>query len=129
MGLKHQQCMNKIKKMEYKKYLAHTEYDAQADIFHGEVINTRDVITFQGKSTDELRRALEDSVEDYLEFCKERGEEPNQPFSGHFSLHLSPELHRQIILAAEKSGKNMDNRISEALELAVKRNSAENLYI
>jgi len=70
--------------MEYKKYLAHTEYDAEADIFHGEVINIRDVITFQGKSTDELRRALEDSVEDYLEFCKERGEEPNQPFSNFF---------------------------------------------
>ena len=70
--------------MEYKNYMAHIEYDAEADIFHGEVINIRDVITFQGKSTDELRRALEDSVEDYLEFCKERGEEPNQPFSNFF---------------------------------------------
>ncbi len=114
--------------MEYKKYLAHIEYDAEADIFHGEVINIRDVITFQGKSTEELRRALEDSVEDYLEFCKERGEQPNLPFSGHFSLRVSPQLHKQIILAAEKSGKNMDNWISGVLELAVKGNSLENLY-
>ena len=115
--------------MEYKNYVAHIEYDAQADIFHGEVINIRDVITFQGKSTDELRRALEDSVEDYLEFCKERGEEPNQPFSGYFSLRVSPQLHKQIILAAEKSGKNMDNWISGVLETAAKGTIAENLHM
>ncbi len=70
--------------MEYKNYIAHIEYDAQADIFHGEVINIRDVITFQGKSTDELRKALKYSVEDYLDFYKERGEKPNQPFSNFF---------------------------------------------
>lgn len=115
--------------MEYKNYLANVKYDAEADIFHGEVINIRDVITFQGKSTEELHRALTDSVEDYLEFCKERGEEPNPPFSGYFSLRVSPQLHKQIILAAEKSGKNMDNWISGVLELAVKGNCPENLNV
>jgi predicted HicB family RNase H-like nuclease len=60
--------------MEYKGYLARAEFDDEANIFHGEVINIRDVITLQGKSVDELRQALEDSVEDYLAFCAERGE-------------------------------------------------------
>lgn len=55
--------------IEYKGYLSKIGFDSESDIFHGEVINIRDVITFQGKSTEELRRALEDSVEDYLEFC------------------------------------------------------------
>jgi predicted HicB family RNase H-like nuclease len=32
----------------YKGYIARVEYDDDAGIFHGEVINTRDVITFQG---------------------------------------------------------------------------------
>ena len=65
--------------MEYKGYLSHVEFDDEADIFHGEVINIRDVITFQGKSVDELRQAFEDSVEDYLDFCAEREEEPDKP--------------------------------------------------
>jgi len=65
--------------MEYKGYLSRIEFDDGANIFHGEVINIRDVITFQGKSVDELRQAFEDSVEDYLSFCAERGEEPNKP--------------------------------------------------
>ena len=104
--------------MEYKGYIARTEFDDEANIFHGEVINIRDVITFQGKSVDELRQAFEDSVEDYLAFCAERGEEPGQPFSGRFTVRLSPEQHRQAILAAEKAGKGIEVWAAEALARA-----------
>lgn len=104
--------------MQYKGYLSHIEFDDEANIFHGEIINIRDVVTFQGQSIDELRRALEDSIEDYLAFCIERGEKPNQPFSGQFTIHLSPEQHRKIILAAEKSGKKVDNWVTEILDHA-----------
>jgi predicted HicB family RNase H-like nuclease len=105
--------------MEYKNYLAHVEFDSEANIFHGEVINIRDVITFQGKSVDDLRQAFADSIEDYLEFCKERGEEPDRPFSGRFTIRLSPEQHRQVILAAEKAGKKIDSWVAEVLTHAV----------
>ena len=100
--------------MEYKGYLARVAFDDKAGIFHGEVINIRDVITFQGTTVDELRQAFEDSVEDYLAFCVERGEEPCQPFSGRFTLRLSPEEHRQVVLAA-KSGKDLEAWATEAL--------------
>lgn len=92
--------------MEYKGYVATVEFDDEADIFHGEVINLRDVITFQGKSVDELRQAFKDSVEDYLDFCASRNEEPEKPFSGKFSLRLDPALHRQIALQARKAGNS-----------------------
>ena len=36
--------------MEYKGYVGKVEFDDDAEIFHGEVLDTRDVITFQGKS-------------------------------------------------------------------------------
>ncbi len=105
--------------MQYKGYLSHIEFDDEANIFHGEVINIRDVITFQGSSVDELKKALEESVEDYLAFCTERGEEPNLPFSGQLTLKLSPEQHRKIILAAENSGKDINSWVSEVLAQAV----------
>jgi len=105
--------------MRYKGYLSHIEFDDEANIFHGEVINIRDVITFQGSSVDELKKALEESVEDYLAFCIERGEEPNTPFSGQLTLKLSPEQHRKIILAAENSGKDIHSWVSEVLAQAV----------
>jgi predicted HicB family RNase H-like nuclease len=101
--------------MEYKGYLARVAFDDRAGIFHGEVINIPDVITFQGTTVDELRQAFADSVEDYLVFCAERGEEPCQPFSGRFTLRLSPEEHRQVVLAAIKSGKDLEAWAAEAL--------------
>lgn len=104
--------------MEYKGYLAHIQFDDAANVFHGEVINIRDVITFQGKAVTELRRAFEESVEDYLKFCAERGEEPNRPYTGLFTVHLSPEQHRRIILAAEKTGKGVAAWVAQTLEQA-----------
>jgi len=104
--------------MEYKGYIAHTEFDDEASIFHGEVVNIRDVITFQGQSVDELRQAFRESVEDYLVFCTVRGEEPEKPFSGRFTVRLSPEQHRRIILAAEKEGKGVEAWAAETLTQA-----------
>ena len=104
--------------MQYKGYLSHIEFDDDTNIFHGEVINVRDVITFQGKSVDELKKAFEESVEDYLAFCSERGEEPNKPFSGKFTVKLSPEQHRKIILAAKNSGKDINSWVSDILAQA-----------
>jgi predicted HicB family RNase H-like nuclease len=103
---------------EYKGYLARVEFDDQANIFHGEVINIRDVITFQGKSVTELRQAFEDSVEDYFAFCAERGESPDQPFSGWITVRLSPEQHRKVVLAAEEAGEDVEKWVAEVLDRA-----------
>ena len=105
--------------MEYKGYLGRVDYDDEADIFHGEVINTRDVITFQGRSVDQLRKAFRDSINDYLAFCAERGEDPEKPFSGQFVTRISPDLHRRINVAASLAGKSLNAWVSEQLQQAV----------
>ncbi len=77
--------------MEYKGYFARVEFDDEANIFHGEVINLRDVITFEGESVDELRKAFAESIEDYLEFCDERGENPEKPYPAGTILQMVAE--------------------------------------
>ncbi len=67
--------------LEHKGYKGQVEFDDEAGIFHGEVLGTRDVITFEGTSVRELKRAFRDSVDDYLGFCAQRGEEPDKPFT------------------------------------------------
>jgi predicted HicB family RNase H-like nuclease len=110
--------------MEYKGYLGKVEFDDEAGVFHGEVSNTRDVITFQGKSVAELKQAFHDSVDDYLAFCAARGEEPDKPCSGQFVTRISPELHRKVNLAALLSGKSLNAWVSEQLSSAVARTAA-----
>lgn len=101
--------------LSYKNYIAHVEFDDEAEIFHGEVINVRDVITFQGSTVKELKRAFIDSVEDYLAFCAARGEAPDKPFSGKFNLRLDPALHRDVYAAARHSGKSINQWVLEAI--------------
>ena len=105
--------------MEHKGYLGHVEYDDEAGVFHGEVVNLRDVITFQGESVDELRRAFRESVDDYLAFCAARGEEPEKPYSGTFTVRIPPELHRDIALRARMAGKSLNGWVTDLLGQAV----------
>lgn len=101
--------------MTYKGYSAHIEFDEKAGLFHGEVIDTKDVITFQGTSVTELKKAFKDSIDDYLAFCKERKEEPDKPFSGKFVLRIPKELHRKIYIKAIKNGQSINNFITQYL--------------
>lgn len=101
--------------LTYKNYVGHVEFDDEAEIFHGEVINTRDVITFQGKTVKELKKAFIDSVEDYLNFCASLNERPDKPFSGKFNLRIDPETHRQAYIAARKSGESLNAWVTEAI--------------
>lgn len=107
--------------MEYKGYIGHVEFDDEAGIFHGEVINTRDVITFQGKTVDEIKEAFRDSVEDYLDYCAKLGQEPEKPFTGKFMLRIPPDLHRKIYVAAKQSGESINAWIKEQLTHSVER--------
>ena len=102
--------------IEYKGYRAKLEFDDDAEIFHGEVIDTRDVITFQGKSVTEIKKEFKLSINDYLEFCESRGEEPDKPFSGKFVVRLSPDLHKKIHQRSCTENKSLNKWVSEVLE-------------
>jgi predicted HicB family RNase H-like nuclease len=111
--------------MEYKGYVGQVTYDDEAGVFLGEVINTRDAITFQGTSVKELRKAFHDSIEEYLAFCQQRGEQPEKPFSGQFVTRISPELHRRISLAASLAGESLNAWVAEKLENGVQQIAAK----
>jgi predicted HicB family RNase H-like nuclease len=102
--------------MTYKGYEAIVEFDEDAKVLAGEVINTRDVITFQADAADQIEQAFHDSVDDYIDFCKSNGEEPERPFSGTFTVRMSPEQHREIALEARKARKSLNSWIVDRLE-------------
>lgn len=102
--------------MVYEGYVAAVEFDSDARLFHGDIINTRDVITFQGKSVNELEKAFKDSVSDYLKWCKEDGVEPEKPYSGKFNLRLPPELHREAAIAAKRKKISLNSFVEKAIQ-------------
>lgn len=106
--------------MTYKGYGAKVEFDYDAQVFHGQVINTRDVIFFEATSVDELNREFKFSIDDYLAMCAERGEEPDRPFSGKVPLRISPEVHRAASMAAKADGKSLNAWLANTIEERVR---------
>lgn len=102
--------------MEYKGFMGIVEYDSDAKIFHGDVVNTRDVITFQGTSVKEIEKAFHESVDDYIDWCVAENVEPEKPYSGKFNLRLSPELHKEVAITAKKLNISINNFVEKALK-------------
>ncbi len=107
--------------MNYKEYEAVVEYDDQDKLFVGKVINTRDVIAFDGLSVDELEASFHAAVDDYLQDCARLGKDPDKPFSGRFNLRIAPELHRQVVIRAEQEGVSLNAFVEKTLAQTVSR--------
>lgn len=102
--------------LSYKGYTGIVEYDPEGKIFTGEVIGTRSVISFQGRTPDELEQSFAKSIDLYLEMCKEDNIPPEKPYSGKFNIRITPELHKKIAVQAAMEKKSMNEWISEILE-------------
>jgi len=101
--------------MTYKGYHGTVSFDDKSEIFHGEVTDLRDVVTFQGRSVDELKSAFQESIDDYLDFCSERGEDPDKPFSGNFVLRIDPQRHRKLVALSREEGESLNRWVESRL--------------
>jgi len=106
--------------IEYKGYRGVFEFDPSIDGFHGNVVGLQDVVTFEGRSLDELRREMAESVEDYLELCSEVGKDPERPFRGEFLVRTTPEVHRAAAVEAEASGMSLNAWVEAAITSLVR---------
>jgi len=102
--------------MKYKGYIGIVEFDEEAEVFFGKVVNIRDTITFQSENTHDLRKEFEASVDDYLDFCAELGREPERAYSGKLSLRMPPSLHAKVAKKAALEGKSLNEFIVTRLE-------------
>ena len=100
--------------LEYKGYIGTIE--AEDGVFFGRVAGLRDVITFEGTTFAELEQAFQESVDDYLAFCAERGEPPDRPYSGRIPLRVSPETHRRAAMHAQSEGLSLNQWIARRIE-------------
>ena len=111
--------------MTYKGYSGTVRFDDEAELFHGEVLGLRDVVTFQGTTVDELKSAFEESIDDYLEFCDERGEEPDKPYSGKFLLRIDPQLHRRLFELSADEGESLNSWLHRKLDAMAHHQQSE----
>jgi predicted HicB family RNase H-like nuclease len=104
--------------IEYKGYTGAIEFDPELRLFTGHVVDLRDEIYFEGDSVEALEASMKRAVDHYLDVCRERGEDPERPFSGKLNVRLGSELHRAAVLAAAAQGESLNNWLVRVVETA-----------
>jgi predicted HicB family RNase H-like nuclease len=105
--------------MTYRGHSARIEFDPRGNILWGKVLGIRDSITFEGAALARLEQDFHDAVDDYQD-CAARGVTPRKPTSGKLLLRVPPEVHAAATVAAQASGKSLNQWATEALERAAK---------
>ena len=100
-------------------YQAKIEYDAELDVFRGEILSLNGGADFYGKNTKELRTEFKKSLKVFLEVCREKGIEPHRSYSGKFNLRIPADLHEKLAIVAQAEGKSINTVAEEALKRRV----------
>ena len=105
--------------MRYRGYEAGAiDFDPDDGTFSGVVHGLKDVVHFEGTTAGELKEAFRASIDDYLAFCRERGEQPDKPFNGKILLRTEPALHRKAAIRAAADGLSLSQWITRQIEVA-----------
>ena len=100
-------------------FSAKIEFDAELDVFRGEILGLSGGADFYGKNPKELRTEFKKSLQVFLAVCHEKGIEPRRNYSGKFNLRISPDLHEKLAIVAQAEGKSINTLAQEALQQRV----------
>lgn len=110
-------------RLEYKGYHAKVEVDLDAGILYGKIEGIRDLVNFESETLENLESEFHLAVDDYLEFCKEVGKNPEKEYKGTFNVRISPELHRKTALLALKNDESLNQTVEKAIQAYVDETS------
>ena len=103
--------------LKYKNYIGSIEYNEEDNLLFGKVQGlSRVLISYEGKSIDELKQDFIDGVEHYLESCKEQGTEPQKSYTGSFNVRIPSDIHAMAVIRAKKLGINLNAFVKSAIE-------------
>ena len=101
--------------LSYRNYNGTVEYSKEDGCLFGKVIGIKSLLSYEGNSVKELEQDFQEVIDAYLNDCKERNIEPEQPYKGTFNVRISPELHRNIAVYAMEHGKTLNAAVEEAI--------------
>ena len=101
--------------LSYKGFKASIGFDEDDNILVGHIVGINDVIGFHADSVEALRTALHEAVEDYIDACRKVGKQPEKAYSGKLMLRVDPQIHSRVAMAAELSGKSLNQWAEEVL--------------
>ena len=105
--------------MEYKGYVGSVEFSEEDALFYGKVLGIRALISYEGTNAAELVADFHGAVDDYLERCAQSGTEPEKAYKGSFNVRISPELHKQAVIAAMSHNMSLNSFVETSIQQAL----------
>ena len=62
-------------KLEYKGFTTHIKWSEPDKCYYGKIETISDLVLFEGETVEECEKDFYDAVNDYIDFCKEIGDE------------------------------------------------------
>lgn len=115
--------------IQYKGYLSKIEFDTEDLVLRGKIEGINDLITFETNDILRVEEEFKNAVEDYLEFCKEEGKEPEKEYKGSFNVRISPSLHKSLAIVSLKNGESLNASVEKAIEQYVYNTESSYLMI
>jgi predicted HicB family RNase H-like nuclease len=110
--------------MRYKGYMGCSKVNEKEGLIFGEVVGLRDVITYQGRTVREARRAFRESIDLYLQTCSDEGIDPDRRFSGKLLIRTTPIVHRALAAHAKSHGVSINTFAEKILTRAIVKESS-----
>jgi len=102
--------------MSYKGYFAKIEYQDEDNLFFGTVLGIDDLIVFEGGSSERLKAAFAESIDDYLSMCERNDKVPQKAYSGSFNIRIPVETHQMLERLAASKQTTLNSVVNEALQ-------------
>jgi predicted HicB family RNase H-like nuclease len=101
--------------IKYKEYLGTVHFSAEDEVFYGKIEGVDDLVSFEGKTVEELKKAFVEAVDDYEELCRETGKSGEKSYKGSFNVRIAPDLHREAARKSFELGISLNQLIEKAI--------------
>lgn len=102
--------------LEYKGYHATITYDADDELFVGEVFGIADSLNFHGSSIEELKQTFAHSIDNYLDLCKQVGKVPEKEFKGSFNVRIPSDITQENMNIGSTAENNLKSVYSKCVK-------------
>ncbi|HOX91679.1 MAG TPA: type II toxin-antitoxin system HicB family antitoxin [Spirochaetales bacterium] len=107
----------------YKEYLGSVHFNAEDEVFFGKIEGIDDLISFEGKSVDGLKKAFQEAVNDYIQICKDANKNCEKSYKGSFNVRIPSEIHKKAKRLAMMKGISLNQFVQNAVEQEVMRDN------
>jgi predicted HicB family RNase H-like nuclease len=107
--------------LKYKGFIGSIEAELDDNTLYGKVLglDKGTLITYEGKTIEELKEDFINAADDYIASCKEKGLPLHKSYTGSFNVRIPIDLHAKAVAMAQEEGISLNAFVKQSIYRAV----------